>query len=155
MNRVDGEISFDWKPDSAFKDGIRAGANRAIRWGLYMDGEVRTVTYTLVPAAGTAISAQLVGEVTFDGEAMIISGDSTINAEGSADLHLPATEIAADGSVKLRLAGPAGQVCELESSTDLVNWTFVTELFLPDGELDYTDLNTDQNSQRYYRLKVR
>jgi hypothetical protein len=113
------------------------------------------LNYSLVPANGTSARAQLIGEATLDGEAITFSGDATVIAHGATDLSLPATEIAADGSVKFRLAGPAGQVCDLESSTDLVNWTFVTELFLPDGKLEYTDYNAAQGSQRYYRLKVR
>ena len=56
--------------------------------------------------------------------------------------------------LKLKLSGAAGQVCVLESSSDLESWELVSELFLPDGELEFVDTEQQQNSQRYYRLRV-
>ena len=152
---VEEQVPIGWTVLNPSSDGVFDAANRVIRWGLYMDGEPRTLNYSLVPATGTSISAQLTGEVTLDGEAVAFIGDASVIAHAETELSLPATEIAADGSVKFRLAGEAGQVCDLESSTDLVNWTFVTELFLPEGRLEYIDYNADQTSQRYYRLKAR
>jgi hypothetical protein len=152
---VEEQVPAGWTVLNPSNDGVFDAANRVVRWGLYMDGEPRILNYSLVPANGTLASAQLLGEATLDGEAITFSGDATVIAHGATELSLPATQIAADGSVKFRLAGPAGQVCDLETSTDLVNWTFVTELFLPDGKLEYTDYNAAQGLQRYYRLKVR
>jgi hypothetical protein len=135
-------------------DGLFDEANRVIRWGVYMDGEPRSLSYSLLPTE-TAGSAQVSGEVSLDGESMTFSGDTSVLVNGATELSLPATAIAADGSVKFQLSGPSGQVCDLESSTDLVNWKFVTELFLPDGKLEYTDYNPHETSQQYYRLKAR
>ena len=55
----------------------------------------------------------------------------------------------------LKLSGAAGQVCALENSSNLVEWSEVMELFLPGGELEFIDLQAGQNPQRYYRLQAR
>ena len=55
----------------------------------------------------------------------------------------------------MKLGGAASQICVLESSSDLVNWGFVAELFLPDGELEFRDTEAGETQQRYYRLRAR
>ena len=56
----------------------------------------------------------------------------------------------ADGTVRFKLSGGAGQVRRLETSFDLVNWLLVSRVDLPSGELDYVDRQPAAN--RYFRL---
>lgn len=56
-----------------------------------------------------------------------------------------------DGAIALKLAGAPGQVCVVERSEDLVNWTTAAEVFLTERELEYVDHEAGQTVRRYYR----
>ena len=109
-----------------------------------------------MPPVGEAAGGQLLGEVTLDGEALTFAGaDSVASVDPTTPLRLHSTQLTGDGRVKLKLGGAPSQICVLESSTDLQDWGFVAELFLPDGELEFRDSNLGETQQRYYRLRAR
>jgi hypothetical protein len=153
---VEERIPEGWTVQNITGDGALDPIRRVVRWGLYLDSEERTLSYQLVRPDGVAAGGQLLGEVTLDGEVLTFAGaDSIVSIDPETQLRLQSTELTGDGGVKLKLGGAASQICVLESSSDLVNWGFVAELFLPNGELEFRDSDVGETQQRYYRLRAR
>ena len=59
-----------------------------------------------------------------------------------------------DGSVRLHVAGPAGLPCILEASSDLVTWTEIAPVLLPDGVIEHRDEASNTGQQRFYRTRL-
>jgi hypothetical protein len=59
-----------------------------------------------------------------------------------------------NGQPVFRFLGEAGKTYLLESSIDLRNWTPVTTLTTPDGTIIHTDLDAQEQTSRYYRVRV-
>jgi hypothetical protein len=152
---LEENIPAGWTVLNVSGGGAFDEVNNAVRWGLYLDNEGRTLTYQLIPPTNVVSVGQLIGELTLDGDVLTLEGDSSVVAVDKANELRLATVMASDPpGIKLKLSGAAGQVCVLESSSDLESWELVSELFLPDGELEFVDTEQQQNSQRYYRLRV-
>jgi hypothetical protein len=152
---VEERIPAGWTATNISDDGTFGAASGVIRWGIFLDGQSRTVSYRLSAPGGICSIGDLEGQVSFDGENETVGGATRlIAADTSAALSVAQCERRADGTVALNLAGPAGQVCILEASADLQSWDVVDEVFLPDGELSFVD-NTAAGQRRFYRLRVR
>ena len=54
----------------------------------------------------------------------------------------------------LQILGSAGQTAAIEASADLVTWTELESIFIPDGAIEFTDESTSATGQRFYRLRV-
>jgi hypothetical protein len=145
-----------WTATNISDEGVFDAAAGVVRWGLFLDGNARTLHYTLNAPAGLTSIADLRGAASFDGETELISGAArVVAAEGSATLAMAKCEQRADGKIELKLVGPRNQVCALEVSIDLQNWSQIEEIFLPDGELNFVGDSTAGTPQRFYRLRVR
>lgn len=150
---VEERVPSGWLVIDLSNDGIFDSEMGMVRWGPFLDNDARSLSYRLVPPNYLAAAAQLLGEAAFDGETVTLTGATLVTTgTAAAQLRFLSTEHRADGTVILRLSGAAGQVCTIESSADLVEWTPLADVFLSQGELDYID--QAQNSQRYYRLNV-
>ncbi len=125
--------------------GVFDPASNTIRWGVFFDVKPRELSYS-VASADPIDLRQFRGIVSSDGGTLIVVGPAR-----------PQVQLAgqAEGHVRLTLAGDAGQTYVLESSPDLVNWSPIQALFLPDGQLDYTDEGSNPGGQLFYRLRVR
>ena len=153
---VEERVPEGWTVQNITGDGALDPVRRVVRWGLYLDSEARVLSYQLVPPEGIAAGGQLLGEVTLDGEVLTFAGaDSVVSVDPATQLRLQSTQLTGDGGVQLKLGGAASQICILESSSDLMNWGFVAELFLPEGELEFRDSEVGETQQRYYRLRAR
>ncbi|HEV8544235.1 MAG TPA: Calx-beta domain-containing protein [Verrucomicrobiae bacterium] len=153
---VEEVIPEGWTVSNVSDEGVFDAGSRTIRWGVFLDAALRTVKYTLTAPANVTSIAGIRGNASFDGTVIPVVGVSRFVAvESSSLLRLPGVESAADGLVHLQLAGPAGQTCVLEVSSDLNTWTELEQVYLPDGQLDYQDASATNAGQRYYRLRVR
>jgi len=54
----------------------------------------------------------------------------------------------------LKLFGAPGQSGIVEASSDLINWTEVNAVFLPDGTTDVIDASATGEAIRFYRFRV-
>ncbi len=153
---VEEVIPEGWTVNNISDDGRFITASRTIRWGVFLDATRRTLSYTLTAPPNVTSVAGIRGSASFDGAMIPVLGLAKLIAvESSTLLRVPRVEPAANGSINLQLAGPAGQTCVLEISSDLTAWTELKEVYLPDGQLDYQDADSDGIGQRYYRLRVR
>ncbi|MGZ8901571.1 MAG: hypothetical protein ACXW3Z_15880, partial [Limisphaerales bacterium] len=153
---VEERVPKGWTVSAVGAEGSFDLETGAIRWGLFMDADARTLSYQLIPPTVFSTGGLLLGEVSLDGEVIgFTGGSSVLSVDPGTQLRLAGTERDSDGAVMLKLAGAGGQVCALESSIDLVDWTEVTEIYLPGGELEFIDQQGGQIQQRFYRLQAR
>jgi hypothetical protein len=127
--------------------------NGVIRWGLFLDNAERSLTYKLVAPSTVTSIGTIEGTASFDGVVISTSGpNNAASINTSAPLSLSVAQ-SVNGAAHLHLSGPAGQPCVLDASSDLIRWTPVESLFLPDGQLDFEDFEM-AGGDRYYRLRV-
>jgi hypothetical protein len=69
-----------------------------------------------------------------------------------APVFLPAT--VQNGAILLSLSAAIGSTCQINASTDLVNWTTLTNIQSTNGIIQFTDTNAPSFSRRYYRALV-
>jgi hypothetical protein len=81
---------------------------------------------------------------------VLVRSKDTTNVVTQTALEFDGPRLLSDGSIRVKLSGGVGQVCRLESSSDLRNWALVMKAYLPRGELDYVD--HQPGVRRYYRL---
>jgi GH25 family lysozyme M1 (1,4-beta-N-acetylmuramidase) len=58
-----------------------------------------------------------------------------------------------DGSLELTLSGDAGATYFVETSTNLVNWSVLTNISLPDPTIQFSVGSTTNEPQRYFRAR--
>lgn len=153
---VEETVPFGWTVADVSGGGQFDPAAGIIRWGLFLDDEPRTLSYTLIPPDSRASVAAFEGRISFDGAVQPTAG------QGRAVASTESTQIRFDrispepgGGVNLKISGAPGQVCVLEASSDLVHWKEIATAFLPDGTLEFADDAAGAQSNRYYRLRVK
>ena len=58
------------------------------------------------------------------------------------------------GQFQFTLTGPAGYNFIIETSTDLISWSTLTNLFNSTGTIQFTDVMATNGTQRFYRVKL-
>jgi hypothetical protein len=66
-------------------------------------------------------------------------------------LHLGQFKTLSNGAVQFTLTGPAGQSCELQTSTDLTNWAGLTDLTLTEPSTTFVVVSPANFSRIFYR----
>ena len=103
---LEENIPAGWTALNVSGGGAFDEVNNAVRWGLYLDNEERTLTYQLIPPTNVVSVEQLIGELTLDGDVMTLEGDSSVIAVDKASELRLATVMASDPSgIKLKLSG--------------------------------------------------
>jgi hypothetical protein len=118
-----------------------------------MDHEDRVLTYQATPPPSNDGLPR--GIVSFDGSLAEVggAGKSLAKDAGASFAQFKRIERRLDGTVHLQVAGPRDYLCTLEASSDLVHWTELAPIFLPDGEVDYQDQAVASHQQRFYRTR--
>ena len=63
--------------------------------------------------------------------------------------------VSTNGLYTLAFQGDAGRAYEIDASTNLANWDFVTNLLSGDGNFQFTDGQSKLLSQRFFRVLAR
>ncbi|MDB6036176.1 MAG: hypothetical protein JWM99_17, partial [Verrucomicrobiales bacterium] len=147
------QLPRNWTVSNISGEGHYDPQAGSIRWGLNLGDTPGKFTYSILPPAAVASVCRITGSVSFDGTVQEIGGtDHVVVASSDTELTLPGVEKGSSGNITLQIAGPVGQVCVLEVSTDLVTWEQVDMVFLADGLLRFDQ--PAAQTQRYYRLRV-
>jgi hypothetical protein len=116
------------------------------------------VTFEVLPGA-SAQYAWLLGlrgmEITPDGYAprRILSTGSVLIGRPARPGALARWFRNHDGGFECTLTGDPQATYRIEASTDLVNWTTLTDAVMTGGSLQVTDPNAAQFSRRFYRAR--
>jgi hypothetical protein len=63
-------------------------------------------------------------------------------------------EVLGDGSAKMKLSGNTNRSYAVEVSSNLMNWTTLTNLFYTNGLMPFIDATTAGANQRFYRARL-
>jgi hypothetical protein len=150
---VQEQLPAGWTAGEVSQDGYYDSKSNCIRWGVFLDREARVLTYRATP--GPSSSGAPRGIVSFDGAVDEVRGAATgAPSEGAGrGAEFKHIERRADGSVQLRLSGPADHVCTVEVSSDLVHWTELTPMLLSEGEIGFEDKADNSQALRFYRTR--
>jgi hypothetical protein len=142
-----------WAAADVSGDGTYDAQNGAIRWGLFFETTPQVLTYKLIPSTDSIKSiTALRGYASFDGAQQLINGANAPEAKGTIPPRFSNIEHREDGGIELHLTGSPDDVIIIESSTDLLHWTEVKPVFLPDGQVSYVHENAAGEPQRFYRV---
>ncbi|HUS37097.1 MAG TPA: Ig-like domain-containing protein, partial [Verrucomicrobiae bacterium] len=97
---VEEKVPAGWSVGNVSNEGTFDSASGVIRWGMFLDGTARTLSYTLTPPPVVSAIAKLDGRVSFDGAVQEVYGSSGVTSSG--DTSLPTlTKCEADASGKV------------------------------------------------------
>src|SRR4030095_297561 len=68
-------------------------------------------------------------------------------------LRLEDIQLLQDGSATMKLSGPTNRSYAIEMSSNLANWTTLTNVFYAEGSLPFTDASAVGVSNRCYRVR--
>ncbi len=105
--------------------------------------------YYTSSATNMAYSAHVI--VTNGGFSVTVPADSVFTLTYSNTPAYFLTPTVQNGSMNLMLAGAAGFTYQIQVSTDLVNWSALTNVINTNGTAAFTDTNAVGLSARYYR----
>jgi hypothetical protein len=128
-----------------FADGQLLGSTKeqelTVKWSDAALGQ-HTITARALDNSGTE-AASLPTKI-------LVRGVDTV----ASPLHFKRIEWRPDGGVTLQVAGSVNEICVIEASSDLINWTELDPVFLPEGEINYLDESGSEKSQRFYRTRT-
>jgi hypothetical protein len=154
---VEEKAPEGWQVAELSDEGHYDAKSRCLRWGLFLDGQPRVLTYQVTPPANVTVLGVFHGRASFDGIEHALGGAEKVAASDLASaVRFTHIQRGQDGRVQVKLTGRSTQPFVVEVSTDLVHWAELDPLFLSGEETDYEDAgSTPADGQRYYRARVR
>jgi hypothetical protein len=119
------------------------------------DGAILTSTngtdwITRYSGAGQSLTGVAFGDQTF---VTVGAGGTILQSDPLPPLGLSLSPAGwlADGSFSLNAAGPAGQTWEIDTSTDLVDWTWLAQSWSTNSTMPFIDPAAPAYGRRFYR----
>jgi hypothetical protein len=72
-------VPSGWMVSEISHSGVFDSVNNAVKWGPYFDDSIRDLSYTVTPPGDANGSKTFLGQVSFDGLGVAITGDREIN----------------------------------------------------------------------------
>ncbi len=145
---IEETLPAGWNVSGISNDGHFDSATRTIKWGLFLDGQPRDLSYQISPGSSGARSGVVSGVASFDGLNLTIAGDTLItggpkkvSAHRLANGHL---------EIKWNELQPGNY--RLETSTDLNHWAPVRVFALEAGLFSFEENPAEQTGPRFYRV---
>jgi len=137
---IEERVPEGWTFVDADPDATCNPADRQIRWGPFYTADPTVLKYRIGSPVFAASFAPFSGRASFDGHNQPILGARSVLAEDASTAVRFQGITRGAGTVRFVLGGPPGQVCQIESSTDLIDWTPHRRVFvLDDGTVEVQD----------------
>ncbi len=150
---IEERIPEGWKADAASPGGQTDPARQVVRWGPFLDGQARELSYALLPGP-TPREARFVGIAAFDGQAVRILGPGVVRWPESAPGPFAGAVRLDAGRLLIGLPVTRGTIHAIEASTDLVHWFPVATGEAVDGMVTFVDDRQMAGPARFYRAKA-
>jgi hypothetical protein len=147
---VEETVPAGWTVSNINENGAFDQISQKVKWGLFFDGQPRSLTFDLLAPAESTSPINISGVASFDGNDVPLGGQT--QSVASSQLGAPGRND--HGGIDLTLTGGAGQNFAIEVSTDLVNWTQLKTFNNLRGLLHFEQSNTQQLRQQFFRAVV-
>jgi hypothetical protein len=145
---VEDQFPASWTATAISHNGQLDLVNSKVKWGPFFDAMARNVSYQVAPPASLSGAAHFMGAGSFDGSSVAIAGQRIL----SMKLRLERASKRADGCFEFSLAGMPGQTYEIQTSTNLLEWSHWLTVTNTTGALLITDpVLMTTFPQRFYR----
>ena len=152
---VEEKIPTGWSVSNISHDGAFDAQSGRIRWGVFFDSNSRTLSYFVTAPPNITTSGHFSGQISFDGEVREISGaPHAVTSVGSTPIRLAVSETDASDGIRVQVFAAPGQTGIVESSSDLIHWTEIHAIFLPDGLVEISDRAAPTERARFYRFRA-
>ncbi len=147
---VEEAVPAGWIVSAISDDGLWDSAHGKVKWGPFLDGNARLLSYTIASPRLGAGAVTFSGLASFDGIDLGLAGPATLR-EGC---RLTVVSCSPSSSTKLALAGRIGGHFQIEGSTDLRTWGIVTTITNPGGEVEFSLPEVSEAPHRFYRARL-
>lgn len=149
---VEEVLPEGWAPSQISDEGVFDPASRRIRWGMFFDGDRRSLSYQVVPGVPSAAES-IVGLASFDGRNLGIAGPDRWSI--GPTLAQPSSPVSIhNGGLSVKLLGESGKSYEVQVSTNLLEWTRLGVVTAgQDGQLEFSESAQLPMGQRFYRAR--
>jgi hypothetical protein len=140
-----------WLVSNISHGGVFDAASGTIRWGAFVDATARTVSYTVTPPIAVTAVGSFSGHLSYDGRLTEVGSETSVVV--GSPITITSSQQTSAG-ITLEITGPAGQTAVIERSTDFVEWTNISSIFIPQGTVEFTDTSAPPSGHSFYRLRV-
>jgi hypothetical protein len=133
---------------SVSEGGVLDPVHHLLKWGPFFDSSARLLHYQVVVAQGGTL--QFTGSASFDGDVTVTQGPGELRSTSRINCE----SAPKDGRWTLRLSGDVGATYELQTSSDLQQWTSVTRVDNTTGTLVIPVATVPGSAQLYYRARL-
>ncbi|MBL9169749.1 MAG: hypothetical protein JNN07_18565 [Verrucomicrobiales bacterium] len=113
-----------WTVSAVSDQGTFDSATGRVKWGPFFDGDLRTLSYQLLPPSGAGeITGRFAGYGFIDGIEVQVGGDSVTRVTGQTATVRLLIQSLSETQVQVEVVGVAGTAYAIEASSDLVAWT--------------------------------
>jgi uncharacterized delta-60 repeat protein len=139
-----------WPASDISSGGEFDAVSGKVKWGPFLDGAPRTLTYRLTPPWTASGPASFTGVSSFDG----VSAQHTGSGEVREGCRLQVRSQTISGRLQFRCSGRAGTTFVVETSSDLITWTPWTTVTNADSDLWLTTTTQPDTSHRFFRARA-
>jgi outer membrane protein assembly factor BamB len=123
-----------------------------VKWGPFYDAAGRRLTYRVLPPAQPLALAKFSGAAAFDGAAADFSGRRQSYLRGlPVAPSLESLRFDPTSGLELSLKGFAGEVYEVQVSTNLIHWQLLASVTNTAATVQYLDAEATNHPLRFYR----
>jgi hypothetical protein len=119
-----------------------------IRWGPFQDNLTRNLSFSATAGAGGPTTLTFTGLASFDGASIPVVGPAMVPAA----VRLRDLSRLPNGYFVVSVGAADGRPYTIETSTDLQRWVPLTVLANANGVLQFTDPDSVQLPQKFYRI---
>jgi hypothetical protein len=121
--------------------------NRRVKWGPYLDGSPREMSYEIATDPGSPDVVNFTGAASFDGVSVATGGQR----QSQAASRLGFVRQLRSGEFEFSVAGRQHEKYVIEVSTNLEDWTPLTTALNQNGTVVFADPEGARASLRFYR----
>jgi hypothetical protein len=147
---VEDQVPEGWTVTDVADGGEYDPVNRRVKWGPFLDGAARVLHYQLSPPASIQPCLTMAGVGSFDGISQAVQGDQALVPSG----HLEIRPAGDSPAMRLRIFGEPRRVYTVEVSSNLRQWTQLTEVIGADSPIEVFTSISRTEPMRFYRVRL-
>ena len=148
---AEDQLPAGWLVTTVTEGGFYDPIQHKVKWGPFFDNTPRALSYTAVPPVGATGLTLFVGAAAYDGASLPWAGQRAIT-DSPVPAALTLEYSPTNGFFRLNIQLEQGFDYLLQASSDLTNWTTLTNHFADTNLWRFTDPDFSNYTERYFRV---